>query len=479
MDMNLYCNNFFKKIRNYLSPQVCLVFLVIGWMVGMWMVKYDLLNKSYLTSDIALYSNIFWNTNFYDKFLYSDFIFHWHGYSSYLFEHFSPTLLLFAPLYHLFPSPEFLIFIEVLMGGITGCLIYYYSKIITKNSWVSIIFVAAFLFHPSFIAATIDGVSGFRHDCFIPPLIILLAIFFVRSKNKLFFITLIPLLGLKENLPLIGLLLGGYLIIKKDYKKIGLYIFFISVLYLMFGLVLLPYFSGVHNIVASGMVHSLLTLDFPILANLWEFKKWLILFLLFPGILAPEILFLTLPDLLMFYISTDSPLDNNVFTPLVIFLVAAVVGYQRFSEGKIKFFSSTKIETRKIIIASCLALSVFFYLVGDFYLYKRHLFIENYMVNLVSTTKNQRDYVEKNIPREAVLMTSGDLLVHFSNRLHLLWPAQSVDKAEYFLINTTASHDSIGDNNLSVELGSMYKLGEISEVVSVGNLKLFKNLVTK
>ena len=120
-----------KNIIEKYSEQLLLLNIVI-WVILILYIKFGLFAKNVIYGDIFIYMNSFYNTNFIDEWLYTDFNNEF-GITSYFSDHFAPTLLIIIPIYKVFNSAIFLIFLQSLMPCLSTILLYKLSKEITKN----------------------------------------------------------------------------------------------------------------------------------------------------------------------------------------------------------------------------------------------------------------------------------------------------------------------------------------------------------
>lgn len=413
-----------------------------------WTIKYDVYIKSLLTSDMALACNILWNTNFWDQWLYTDMLYFEHGYRSLLNFHFSPTFLLLVPIYHLFPSPVTLLVIQTMMPGITSALIYrlgvsvfnskgssqkrafFHTEWLTDHRLLSCMISVAYLFHPFIRMATVGGVYGFQPDCMIPPLIISVVISLFEKKWWLYALLLSLLFGLKENMPLMGALLGLGLMAHKSYRKIGVVTLILSGSFLVVGVILLPYFTGLAN--KNVAIIARLSRE-TVLNNIGVVKPWGILLAFLPSILAPEILTLVVPEMLMYTVAGIRPFDWHVYPAISIFAIACIVGLCRLlysTDLKPSWFWESN-WAKKIVFLMTFLLLLAIPVVGGYqsYFVLKGLTDIDQEVNF-ETLHKIKDYV----PLTGYLVTTSDLMVHFVNRPHLLSPTQHAH-ADFMLAN--------------------------------------------
>ncbi|MBF0171350.1 MAG: DUF2079 domain-containing protein [Nitrospinae bacterium] len=431
------------------------VFIVLSFIfiVIVFYIKYTLYIKGYVTSDIAYYANMLWNTNFYNKLLYSDYIYQLHPYKlkTFFYDHFTPTYILLVPLYKLFPSPITLLVIKTVLPVFTAFLIincFFYTYNNTNNNnikWIASLFAIAYLYHPINILATIDTIYGFHFECLIPFFVILTMYFFIQKRFIPYIISYILLLGIRESIPINGILFSIILILyyryNTDYNNT---IFLrrsiwatsiVSMLYILAGLIIVPLLLvGKVGTASSGVVGDILLLKF--LQNIELLFQWKTLLLFIPSFLAPEIAILSVPELLTLItkrtwygavVPTYGPYDWHSFYILAVFAVAFIVGFQRLEKIQRDFLKNDSMK-KSIFYMVLFALLTSIFIGG----LKLKDVIKRTITAPYLHNQNSVAEVSKHIPLEASLKTTADLIVYFTNRPHLTW---QLEHAEYILIN--------------------------------------------
>jgi len=326
--------------------------IIFFWLSLILFVKFDRYKNFLLTLDIALYSNMLWNTDFQNKILYSDQLFYSRGIDSGLSEHFFPTILLLVPIYHFFPYPVWLLFLQGVAVAFSAILLYFFSVYLLNDKRISILLTLAYLFHPAVIGATLDASHGFHHDSLIPLFLFLSALFFVKRRFLYFLMSLILLLGLKESLPFLGLLFGVGLLFRKDeYKKYGLITIFISIFFIFFGLYLFPMLSNSKPVHAVGFLNIISNsgnyLNF--LLNNTNLKYWAVMLSFFPSVFSPLIV-LALVDMGIYILGYASPFDQHSFASSAILSIASVGGLYKLYNNDIIYFIYKRYNTKHIVL---------------------------------------------------------------------------------------------------------------------------------
>ena len=474
------------------------IVLSFSFIIIIFYIKYTLYLKGHVTSDIAYYTNMLWNTNLYDKFLYSDYIYQLHPYKlkTFFYDHFTPTYILLVPIYKLFPSPVTLLVIKSILPVLTAFLLIKCFNVYIPNNDDKVknfahLLAITYLFHPINILATIDTIYGFHFECLIPFFVVLTMYFFIKKSLVLYIISYTLLLGIRESIPINGLLFCIILMFYYRYsinnnanrflKHSILFTLIISVLYILAGLIIIPFLLvGKIGTASSGIVKDILLLKF--FDNIWLILQWKELLLFIPSFLAPELIMLSVPELLTLItqrtwygtvVPTYGPYDWHSFYILAIFIIAFVVGLRRLINTDIAFLKDKFFKKGVFgIVLFCLLVSI---IVGVIKLTRE---IEHTMSIPYLHNKNSISDIAKHIPLDASLKTTADLIVYFTNRPHLTW---QLEHAKYVLINAALLSKELNpylydyDRQLIGAIASLEKQNTVSLVYkTTDGLFLFK-----
>jgi len=157
--------------------------------------------------DTGIYTNVVWNILTGDGF-YSDILLRNH-----LGEHFSPIIILFAPLFLVAPSPIWLLAAQGLAVGTTYILIYFIAlKIFGESNRpypkaLALLFAVWAFFYPPLMSALI---FEFHPSTLGTPLVAGAILALLYGRNRLLWVLVGLLLLSKENAPLAILGLGLY-----------------------------------------------------------------------------------------------------------------------------------------------------------------------------------------------------------------------------------------------------------------------------
>lgn len=227
-----------KKNHKYLI----LLFIIIGVFVVYFsylaILRYRTLNSHYY--DLGIMNQVVYNTSrgrilqMSDQTLKKN--------VNRLAVHFDPILVLLAPFYWIYPSPDVLLVTQTIIVGLGALGVYLIAKKILGKDLIALIFSVSYLFY-----FPVQRVVLFDfHAVSFATTFLLFAIYFYLSKNyKSYFIFIFLSLLTKEHVGLTVFLLGIYLFFIKKEKKVGLItaivgaVFFIATVYFI-----IPHFRG-------------------------------------------------------------------------------------------------------------------------------------------------------------------------------------------------------------------------------------------
>jgi uncharacterized membrane protein len=168
--------------------------------------------------DLGIFDQVFWNTTK-GRILESTMSLVQAQPHSYLADHFSPVYLLLMPAYALIPSPETLLVIQTLSLALGVWPLYLLARLklepgFQRLNWV----LVYFLFLPLAFINLFDF-----HELALAVLPLGFAIYFLeKGRRGLFLISLASTFLIKEELPLVGVGFGAYILLAKRDWKLGL-----------------------------------------------------------------------------------------------------------------------------------------------------------------------------------------------------------------------------------------------------------------
>jgi len=427
--------------------------------------------RGYYSIDLALYSNMLYNAAFRGRGLFTQTQFLGMGYSSYLNDHFAPSLYCLVPFFRLDPDPRLLLLIPCFSFLLSAWFIYQIAeRVLGRNLWA---YLAAlgFCLAPTQIWLAVDIPHGFHHDCLIPLMAFASILAWQQNSKLSFWICLILFLGLRENLPFyaaaVAFLAARRKIIPWSTAK---KILILSALFFLAALCY-GFWSGHNNRSFERAWDLIQTIPSAgTLAHLWDWR-WLLYF--WPVFVwCPIYCIPVLADLVLMVLAGEYGSNWHSFPSLTL-LSLAWIDALHIIRGKGKFWS---MELRKSIWL-LIALSLMWGLGKN---------IEIFAKGLETTWERPARYADAEvlamqalIPQDAVLATATDLLPRFCNQEKLLWIYQW-DSADYVLLNlperswtpTLMDADTVASILANLKDGQFQMIQE-----SPGGLLLLKRLV--
>lgn len=143
-------------------------------------------------------------------------------------NHFRPGLLLFYPLIKLIPTGMWMMLAKVIAFLACPFILLYMGKTILKDT--RFIYVAPIFWLLNDPIANVVS-SQSVSTTLMPPFILLAFLFAWQNKHLYMYLCLVFILLFKENMALIWLSLGMFLVVEKKEYKHGVFIFFIGHFY--------------------------------------------------------------------------------------------------------------------------------------------------------------------------------------------------------------------------------------------------------
>src|ERR1700730_2628615 len=168
--------------------------------------------------DLGIFDQVFWTTT-QGRFLETTMSLVQAQPHSYLADHFSPVYLLLMPAYLLIPRPETLLVIQTLFLALGVWPIYLLTRLKLEAGFQRLAWVLAyFLFLPVAFINLFDF-----HELALAVLPLGFAIYFLeKGRSGWFLVSLASTFLIKEELPLVGVGFGAYILLAKRDWKLGL-----------------------------------------------------------------------------------------------------------------------------------------------------------------------------------------------------------------------------------------------------------------
>lgn len=351
-------------------------------------------------------------------------------------DHFTPSLVLLAPIYFLFPDAKTLLVLQSFLFCLGAYPIFHFAKEISKSKFFAYCLILAyFLFFGTQFALTFDFHSAAYSAIFLPWLFW----FLFKKQWKTFIIFALLTMGAKEDMPLLMAAVGAYLVFSKTNFKVGGILILISLAYfVVVTKFLMPSFS----------ILSAKTYNTPELPH--NISGWLTM--LFDSPVKVRTIFLSMLSFAFL------PLISGWFA--IIWLAHFVVNFvsaqfsgrwdiflhYRVHLGAILCFSSVLAAKRisalkhlnryKKIIPKILGVAIVLLIIFlDYYL---HLSLNTVFKPQFYKSENWMENnfaVMKKIPPDAYLLTQNNLAPHVANRKNIFYYPKNLDKSDYLFLD--------------------------------------------
>jgi uncharacterized membrane protein len=417
--------------------------LAVIWIIPMILIKLRLLDAFILTSDIAYYGNMLYNTglDLQDRtfrILYTTHDVLRFSSTSFLTEHFSPTFALLAPLFQLLPNPLFLTVAQPILIAVAGMGLFRLTQVVIKRydapeaaNVFPLTFLVMYLVNASNVPTTADSIYGFHHDSLIPPLMAWGLVFALQARWRLALITLLLLLGVKENLPIVisafffACLPFGWLVPRKK-AAIGI-------------ILCMVFFAGCYWFQFRtenrhvGIVYRFFDLD-SIFAALGMIDRWPLVLHLWPAWFALPILLPGAAEFSLQLMGATVQYDWHSYPLIMLSMIGTILTLTRLTA--LRRHSPVQSVALVVVVLGLMAAPI----VADGVRTYRNLQVASLHLPVQADAAALAKLAEW-VPADAKLLTTSDLLVFFAKRRHLLWP-ESGGFADHILINLRSEEDN-------------------------------------
>jgi uncharacterized membrane protein len=351
-------------------------------------------------------------------------------------------LILLAPVYYIWSDPKALLVIQVVTLGFGGFVIYAIAQDVLGSPRTRMVFAAAYVLYPAIQKLTLQD---FHAEVLSIPLFLIA--FWALQKNKsLLFILFSFLAGLgKEQIWLVVVFLGVYAMVFTKQKIAGLLTVVIGLCMFMlifwfiiprnspagqhWALSYLSMYGNTQNQIILGMIRNPMRVIHDFFGNDRLFYYFQLLFPVgFLSLLAPQILLISLPNLLINSLSNDQfmrIIDYQYSSSVIPWIfISAIYGYKNV------LLLFQKIRThlhRKFIISVCGMILLSSYVWGELPFEKTSRFF--YFTSDQSENALLRR-LEKEIGPQFSVSATNNVGAHFSERQYIYYfplNAQSVD----------------------------------------------------
>lgn len=405
--------------------------------------KFSLWRANVLMNDWAFYNTSFWNTNFRDLWMFSHDRFIQFGYPSYLNEHFAPLLLVVAALYHIVPWPEAMLLVLHGASPILAAVgIYATALHLTKSRDLSILIALSYALNPGILWPTISLVYGFEPDGLLAPLAALAGWALATNRVGVFFVALFLALGVKENVPAYGVILGACLCLFTERRKQGLVTIAVSLIVFYVGSKGVTIITGVENRnvgAAWRFIDSLLRLQPTFDYTLVEILVGLAYSLAFlPALMVWPFMAMIGPDLMLIgQVSYAKTVTWHVMLPVTVLALGAAFGTARIlTTPNWPAALDARIGRMRLIRGYWMAVLAVSLIAGPLTIWVAY---DRYIALRSSVDQATVAEARAMIPPEAGVITTSDLEQYFVRRLAVTSrvdvPTRAPGKFSYFVVN--------------------------------------------
>lgn len=444
-----------SKLENpwrWLAPLLSL-FLLLA-LAAVYALKLATYARGYYSIDLALYANMFSNAlkghGFYTEYQHLTL-----GIDSFLNDHFEPSLYLLLPLYRLYPDPRLLLLIPCLAYAASCFLIYGIAREWLKDPLWALLGAAGYVLAPLQSWLLADIPHGFHPDCLIPFFAFACLFSYLKKNPWGFWIFLLLLLGIRENMPLevaLAVLLAfGFQAMPRRDAAMALSLCLLAYLAAFaYGL------STGHPVHSFERVATLFAGGGPgsFQENLYSWR-WLSSFWPALGFLWAWIPVLL--DMAMVLLIGESGSNWHAFPAIAVLSLGWILALKRYREGFLDFG-----PRQRQALSALLGISLAFGLYKNLQIFATGLEVD--LARKPRFVAAELEALRPQLPPDAVLAASTDLLPRLAGQERLAWIYQW-QHADYVLLN-------IPEGSLDTQLLDPSSVAEILDAYNRGQLQL-------
>ncbi len=390
-------------------------------------------------TDLAQYDQLVWNT-LHGRILENTIVRDAH---LYLEKAFTPILLDIVPLYAIWGSPVVLLLIQTVGIGLSGLPLYWFARE-RLGPWLGLILTITYYVSPALANVNLDE---FHEIALAVPLLSLALYFLLRYRYKPFLATLAVTFLVKDEIAIIAMGLGLYILLVQKAKRVGVALTVFSGLFILLLLqVVIPSFRGaqpgsfyyvgrygylgqtVSEIVRTIVTRPDIVLQHVVIPGKIEYVLQLLVPLAFIPLVGIEVFLLTLP-IFGYTLLSDVSWQYSVKTlypaPLLPFLsFAAIVGLQRLSTwSRQNHPGSLPNQKPGVIVARQWALGAVMLTAGllSYYLQGQGPLARSFQSELYVLHPDSfvKEGWMRSIPFDAVVVAQNEFLPHVSDRQYV------------------------------------------------------------
>lgn len=215
------------------------------------------------------------------------------GLLSHFTIHLSPIYYLLLPFYKIWPRPETVQILQVLvvLSGVIPLLLLSSHFKIKKSYQVALSFL--YLFHPALIGSSLYDL---HENCFLAPLILWLLFFIEKDRRVWMFITALLVLLVKEDAAMYVVIIGFFMLVSGKRKSSGVILIFMGAAYFLLAVYILSHggngvmFNRFDNLIADkslgirGIIPTIITNPGLLLNEMFTPAKLVFIFTVLPSL---------------------------------------------------------------------------------------------------------------------------------------------------------------------------------------------------
>ncbi len=381
-------------------------------------------------TDLAQYDQLVWNT-LHGRILENTIVRDAH---LFLAKTFTPILLAFVPLYALWSNAVVLLLVQTVALGLGGLPIYWFARE-RLGPRLGLILAATYYLSPALGNMNLDD---FHEITLAVPLLALALYFLMRCRYKPFLVTLAVTFLVKEEIAIIALALGVFILFFQKAKALGIALAAFSGLFIWVVLeYVIPFFRGsepgsfyylprygylgqtVAEILHTSFTRPDIVFQHLLVPGKIEYVLQLLVPLAFVPLVGIEIFALTVPTFgytLLSDVSWQYSIQSAYPAPLLpLLFFAAVLGLQRLSTwgGLSRQRLGENMARQWALGAVMLTAGVLSYYLQAQGPLARYFQSQMYALNADTFVKERW---MQSIPRDAVVVAENEFLAHVSGR---------------------------------------------------------------
>ncbi len=330
------------------APRVFLGFMIIVYIVAFSALSLLKHINFHTHNDLAIHAQVMWNTSqgrWFETTLLED------RPTNYLGHHFSPALLLVAPVYGLWPDAALLLVLQTILLALGAIPIYLYARKQIGSEIVALTMSLGYLLFP---ALHYVNLFDFHEITLGVPLLSFTALCLLTKRYRLFFVLLVLSLLVKEEMAFVATAFALYILLVQKRYRLGVIVLLLAIgwTYVTMSVVMPDiagdtYFpsgrydylgSSFTQIVASVVLNPLLVLQHLLILPKLEFLLHLLVPLGLLPLLGFDTLIFVVPTILYLLLSDYEPQYSIHFhytAPLIpLLFMASVTGIERLLHWK-------------------------------------------------------------------------------------------------------------------------------------------------